>query len=327
MKYHLSYLPMLNAATGVLGSCFSDRENIIVVDHLTVHLVDPNDWEIVFVLCAETTFKIRHELDRIGNKLVLLHTSNEPGLEKYTKFFFPFWLFCVDEANRYTVKPKDIDKYPLYTYSALLGRAKDSRTVLLEELDKKNMLDQGLISYHSGTHYNAKLSRDPTHYFSNIWEWESTEIKNIFQTDINYIVNLDSTTRTVDGHFLSCLLPWKVYYSSCVSIVAETDHGGAHTFISEKTWKPILAGHPFIMYATADHTNFLESLGFEMYFKTYGDPAHVASLVADVADTIKNGNTEPFKDWEKICRHNTDAANPALWKTKLHRWLQENFVS
>ena len=324
MIFNLEYIPIVSSACNILSSCFANRQRIVAVDHLTLHTVDPNDWDIVFVLCAETTFKIRNSLDRLGDKLVLLYTSNEVGLEKYTKFFFPFWLFCVDEANRRNVSPGNFDYSPDYVYNALLGRAKDSRTSLLEKLDQKNLLERGIISYHTGAHYSPRLKKDPTPYFSNIWKWENEEIRNMFLTDINYLVRMDSTTRTQNGHFLSCLLPWRVYNDSLISIVSETDHNGSHSFLTEKTWKPMIAGHPFLFHATADHENFLESLGFEMYLKTYGDVKKITSIVSDLAHGGYKSYT--FKDWSEIAVHNRSVANPDRWKSKLHYWLLENFV-
>lgn len=328
MEYRLKYLPIIGAAAGVLGSCFSDNNRVIAVDHLTVHLIDPNDWDIVFVLCAETTFKIRLELDRLGNKLVLIHTSNETGLEKYTNFFFPHWLFCVVEANTPYNLAHTYNRLPGKTYNALLGRAKDSRTLLLEKLNSKNLLNDGIISYHPGSHYGPKLNLDPTPYYSNIWEYEELNIQHLYSNDLNYTVELDSTTRLPNGHFSSCSMPWKVYTESMVSIVAETDNIGVHSFLTEKTWKPFLAKHPVLFYATPEHETFLESLGFEMYVKTNGDPGKVASIVSDIA----HGSWEDYvqytdRNWDSIADHNHRLSNFELWRNKLHSWLYENFVN
>ena len=324
MKFKLEYIPIVSSACNILSSCFSGRQRILAVDHLTLHTVDPSDWDIVFVLCAETTFKIRHELDRLGNKLVLIYTSNEVGLEKYTRFFFPFWLLCVDEANRRNVSPNDFALTPDYVYNALLGRAKDTRTLLLEHLSNEDLIESGIISYHPGAHYGPTLKKDPTPHFSNVWEWENDEIRNIFLTDLNYLVKMDSTTRTPNGHFLSCLLPWKIYNNSLISIVSETDQIGSHSFITEKTWKPMIAGHPFLFHATTDHENFLESLGFEMYEKTYGDVKKITSMIHTMSN-LRSGEYS-FNDWTEISLHNRSIANPDKWKSKLHYWLLENFV-
>lgn len=324
MQYHLEYLPIIGAAAGILGSCFTDRDRLLAVDHLTVRNVDANDWDLVFVLCAETTYKIRSELDRLGNKLVLIHTSNEPGLEKYTKFYFPHWLFCVLESNATYNLKHEYSSLPNRVYNALLGRAKDPRTRLLKKLDSKNLLNDGIISYHPGSHYGPKLKLDPTPYYSNVWEYEETIIQSLYGNDLNYAASLDTTTRLQNGHFSSCVLPWKIYNDTMISIVGETDNTGAHVFTTEKTWKPLVAKHPVLYYATPGHEEFLESLGFEMYIKTHNDPDRLTSIVSDIA--YGGWGDYTYRNWNSIADHNCRLTNPDLWRDKLHRWLHENFV-
>lgn len=326
MKCIFEYTPIINAAAGVLSSCFSNRKNIVAVDHITVSQIDPNDWELVFVLCPETTFKIRPELDRIGNKLVLIHTSSERGLSKYTQFLFPHWLFCVEQSNYQLLGDdyRNLISSECYAYNALLGRAKDTRTVLLEKLDERKLIHEGIISYHPGSHYGPTLKLDPTPYYNFIWDWEEYEIQQLYKHDLNYITMLDSTTRLVNGHFSSCSIPWKIYDNTLVTLAAETDNEGAHSFPTEKTWKPILASHPVIFYATPGHERFLESLGFEMYFKTGSNPDTVVDVIADIA--TGGYRDYSYRDWSDIAAHNLDIANTALWKHRFRNWLQENFV-
>lgn len=325
MKYNLQYIPVVNTACGILSSCFSNRDKILVVDHVTVSDVDPNDWEIVFVICAETTFKIRQYLDRLGEKLVLIHTSDEPGLEKYTKFYFPHWLFCIIDANSYNGLDHTYVGYPTYVYNALLGRAKDPRTKLLQCIDNKGLLDKGIVSYHAGNHYGPSLKLDSAMYHSSIWKYEQQEIKTIYNNDLNYAVCLDSTTRLTNGHFSSCSMPWKVYDNTLISIVAETDNSGSHVFTTEKTWKPLLAEHPVLYYGTPRHEEFLKSLGIELYVETNGNPERVASILEDIA----SGGWKDirYRNWQDIADHNRNLCDTEQWHKRLHQWLYENFVN
>lgn len=321
MQFNFQFIPNVNAAAGVLSNCFSNRKKIIAVDHLSVCDVNPDDWELVFVLCAETTFKIRNDLDRLGDKLVLIHTSSEPGLEKYTNFFFPYWLLCVNAVNPDINTRQRSTDAPSLVYNALMGRAKDSRTMLLEQLKNSNLLHKGIVSYSPGSLYGQSLALDPSPYYNNIWEWEEPNIQKLYNTGRKYSANLDSTTKFIDGYFSSCALPWKIYDNTVITIVAETDNIGSHSFLTEKTWKPFLAKHPVIFYATQDHEKFLESLGFEMYFKTAGDPAVTANIISELAI----GGYGDYK-WDDISNHNKNAADPKIWQMRLYRWLQVNFM-
>lgn len=325
MKYNLQYIPIVSTACGILSGCFAGRNKILVVDHLTVNTVDPNDWEIVVVVCAETTFKIRPDLDRLGDKLVLIHTSSEPGLEKYTQFYFPHWLFCVMDANTPDNLHYSYSGFPSHVYNAMLGRAKDPRTKLLQCLDSHDLLEDGIVSYHPGNYYGPGLTLDPTMYYNNIWNYEQKEIKQIYSNDLNYTVQLDSTTRLPNGHFSSCNIPWRVYDNTLISVVAETDNCGSHVFTTEKTWKPLLARHPVLYYGTPGHEQFLESLGFEMYATTDGDPMRVADILKEIA----TGDWEDVRhrDWHDIAVHNKQLCDVGKWHAKLHQWLYENFVN
>jgi len=325
MKYNLQYVPFVNTACSILSSRFSNRDNVLVVDHLTVHEVDPEDWEIVFVVCAETTFKIRSSLDRLGEKLVLIHTSHEPGLDKYMKFYFPHWLFCIIDANAPSNLSYNYSGQSDYLYNAMLGRAKDPRTKLLQCLSNNDLIEDGIISYHPGNHYGPDLTLDPTPYYNNIWEYEQKEIKEVYNNDFDYVVKLDSTTRLPNGHFSSCNIPWKIYNNTSISVVAETDNYGSHVFTTEKTWKPLLAMHPVLYYGTPRHEEFLENLGFEMYIKTNSDSVRIASVLKDIA----NGGWKDFgyQYWHDIADHNRNLCDIKIWHNRLHQWLCENFVS
>ncbi len=329
MHYNLQYMPVINAAASVLSSCFAERSRIVAVDHITVSAVDPDQWDLVFVLCAETTFKIRSHLDRLGDRLVLIHTSNEPGLEKYNRFFFPHWLFCVVEANnstdisRSTLFPAYLT--PDYGYNALMGRAKDSRTVLLQQLANKNLLDHGIIGYRPGSHYSSTIDIDPTNYYSGIWKFEEPELKDLYSNELNYLVGFDSTTRFSNGHFSSCAIPWQVYKNSSITVVCETDNHGVHSFVTEKTWKPLLTRQPAIFYATPEHETFLENLGFELYAKTSGDPTVVVDILEDFIKT--KSNQYDYYTWGEKFDHNRDLCCVESWRKRFHRWLHENFVN
>jgi len=314
MRFDLEFLPMVGMAAGVLAG-LDLKHRCIAVDHLTIGRVNPSEWDQVFLLAAETTFKIRPEMERIGDKLVVIATSKEPGLDRWPYVFFPHWLTVIKENK------KDIEtKTNSFFYDALLGRAKDTRTRLLEELVKHDLLDKGLISYSPGGFYGPNLTLDASPYYNNIWEYESREIKYLYGTDLNYALTRDSTMKTNDGCFSSCRIPKKVYANSTVSLVAETDNIGNHVFVTEKTWKPLLAGRIAVIYATPGHEEFLSSFGFWFPANTNGDPAIAAKAIEDL-----HQNVDPMQSsraFETI--RNQQLADPQRWVSMLYTWLDRN---
>lgn len=68
---------------------------------------------------------------------------------------------------------------------------------------------------------------------------------------------------------------WRVpdiYYSALINVAFETrPYAWAHGSLTEKTWKPIMAGIPFIWISFPYHMQYLKSLGYRFYsFIDYG---------------------------------------------------------
>jgi hypothetical protein len=85
-------------------------------------------------------------------------------------------------------------------------------------------------------------------------------------------------------------------------------------FVTEKTWKPIVFGRPFVMYATPTHEDFLESLGFSVGTKTMGDPVLAAEAIKMMV--MGDGEIDSIHVTE-----NRRVADPHRWTSKLYSWL------
>ena len=116
MRFDLEFLPMVSTAAGVLAG-LDLKHRCIVVDHLTIGRVNPAQWDQVFLLAAETTFKIRPEMEMIGEKLVVIATSKEPGLNRWPYVFFPHWLTMIKPSQRPGIEERKNE----FFYDALLG--------------------------------------------------------------------------------------------------------------------------------------------------------------------------------------------------------------
>ena len=91
----------------------------------------------------------------------------------------------------------------------------------------------------------------------------------------------------------------KMYSNICVEIISETAHNNEE-FITEKTYKPIVLGYPFVFI----HDNFLKTIlgqGFEIF-----QPQLSSEFDNQVG---KDGKTTGGRDWEKefeTCIKNTE---------------------
>jgi hypothetical protein len=87
-----------------------------------------------------------------------------------------------------------------------------------------------------------------------------------------------------DGYFQGNSAAVKVgefwpYRDTCFSIVTETHFSNDTLFVSEKLWKPILNGHPFVVAGTPGTLAYLRSLGFHTFAPIIDE--HYDALVDD----------------------------------------------
>ena len=57
------------------------------------------------------------------------------------------------------------------------------------------------------------------------------------------------------------------YEKTFISIVTETLVQNDTLFITEKTWKPIIMGHPFMIYGNKNTLKYLKNLGYKTFDK------------------------------------------------------------
>ena len=101
------------------------------------------------------------------------------------------------------------------------------------------------------------------------------QLKEIYEKNKLY---LEEDTFLEDDVNISNLYrsaEWRVpdiFYSALINVVFETrPYAWAHGSLTEKTWKPIMAGIPFIWISFPHHMQYLKSLGYKFYsFIDYG---------------------------------------------------------
>ena len=146
------------------------------------------------------------------------------------------------------------------------------KLLLLASLIKHNLLDSGIYSCGSIDHlkylYDIFPDQFDNHVIDQLKKIELTSSDNeINNREINNIT-WAFTERDLENSFLS--------------LVTETLTEGI--FITEKTFKPIAAGHPFIILSGAGHLSELKKLGYKT-FEDFWDESY--DLEFDVITKIK----------------------------------------
>ena len=266
--------------------------------------------------------------------------------KKWTKYFIHcnYWAYdTVHNVNTFAIK-----KQRDYLFSMMIGRIlrkdrlyfvnemfrrelKDSKfftcasPILLDTLTvlerPQNSFDNGIVNNSLPLLYNAEL---------NIKEWKvsdwsmtdywSDEQKKYLELNINKIISHPFVDEK--GKKTSIFLLKKKYkethwdkiippqiYNSWINIVPE----GIDPYFSEKTYKPILAGVPFIISCMKGSDVLMKEIGFEPYYDLFDyvmpeDPFERMNFIVDQLLLLREDNhvQKLLKQQLPIIKHNQE---------------------
>jgi len=219
-----------------------------------------------------------------------LNSKSEEYFKKTHQTEFHFWN-TDDRKTNYSFltndECKDLSK-KTHKFLNLNRRLRIHRIDLLYFLWKENMLDDVLISYDSKlfTHDGLDMIRKKL----SIEEW------NDFY---HYIVH--TSPRIVDYYDIESIWGYgfetkEIYEKSLISILSETFFYEESGYLSEKIWKPIAHGHPFILIGPQNSLKFIKK---EFGFKTFHP------FINEAYDAIEDGNLRMEMIQKEIKRLNS----------------------
>lgn len=157
------------------------------------------------------------------------------------------------------------------------NRPKYHRRLIMKYLDEAGLLD---ISYYSWLIPCGK-SRDE--------EWYNDDIQWTKETDST---KLPSEIANTSNHFKIQTIPTE-YYNSFLNIVNETTH--ELTAFTEKTWRPLILGVPFLINGSKDIHKKLTECGFKLYddiidytFDSESDDEDRIKMMVSAINELKN---------------------------------------
>lgn len=151
-----------------------------------------------------------------------------------------------------------------YQYLCLNGRGRPHRADLLRKLRARSLLDNALwTNLDSG---NGSVQTLPP-------EYEVPRYSNNATTD-HYV-----KFELFNNEWGEIYLHPAPYIDTYFSLVTETVFDIPYSFRTEKTWKPIVMGHPWITVANAGFYRDMHNLGFRSY----------SHLIDESFDSIENG--------------------------------------
>ncbi len=222
-------------------------------------------------------------------------------LEKYRFVDCNYFFHAFAAADWYRGYRYCTSIYPLHqrkfkkkfiTFNRLTGGARSYRSILVAELVKKNLLNQGYVSYSLNCPQYGR-------YDNNLYD-----LVKQYQLPYDYIqecvttlnslkrkLNIDNSNEIRNDSQTLGALSYMI--DSFLHVVTETCFWEEKTHLTEKIFKPIVAKQPFVLLGCANNLEYLRSYGFKTFdqfwdesYDTIKDPMHRLQAVVNIVENI-----------------------------------------
>ena len=256
------------------------------------------------------------------NRLILVkNDSSKIGLHKLkyenftlNTFFFPhFFLSTYNHLNQYIDKDNNKNTIePDKNFLCLNRRVFFHKYQMIEELFNRGLLDETRLTWVDNYTPLKMIDLDLAHKLNiNGLEFKSIQLEG----DVMY-----GSRLSYHDEFLFTINPeW--YYKSKVDIITETMLYDEAIHITEKTYKSIYLGLPFVVSATKGHLKHLRDMGFKTFNSVINEDydeinnKHKVKHVVDAAiELCKIYNTPKVLE---ICQFNKELYSDVDFRKKI----------
>lgn len=178
---------------------------------------------------------------------------------------------AIPEKNLVTTNKKITKKILSFNH-----RAQWPRQALLHFLKNFDLLDQCYFSYHCEDRFNIgklALFEQINEIIGDTWFNDAIDVRDLFHS-IPFVIDKDlfndipkvGDTRPGINNMSTTLGVERFYQDSFCSVVLETyiDENW-DPFFTEKAFRPLAYGHPFVLHSSAGALKLLRHLGFETF--------------------------------------------------------------
>jgi hypothetical protein len=265
------------------------------------------------ILLQLTRLRIKEQVRR-GEILLLTSGDLEPG-----------WRYCKTDCYfsnivEYLENLRAHESYPQvyhkvnkpYDFLFLNGRLRPHRKYLIDAMRDRQLLDRALW-----TNLNDRVEMA----WSSQLQTDNTEPIRLLPEQYEIDRALPNMANVPGGFIKHHLFgnTWgdaevnpAAYIDTYFSVVTETIYDYPYTFRTEKIWKPMIMGHPFVAAANRGYYKDLHSAGFQTFghlidetFDQIDDPQDRANRIVDVvADICYNGAASFLESARSVCKYN-----------------------
>jgi len=185
-----------------------------------------------------------------------------------------------------------------YKFLFLNGRARPHRRQLLEKLAP--LLDSAIWSNLDNTYNTAIKLLDPKYEF------------DFYQKNATSTYSGFAKYELFNNEWGEIYLNYAPYSDTYFSLVTETVFDYPYSFRTEKIWKPIAIGHPFIVVSNAGYYRDLHQLGFqtfghvvdESFDKIDNNQDRLNRVSQVVTDLCQQDLASFIKECYNVCKYN-----------------------
>lgn len=240
----------------ILNDVRNDRCNIVILfeneGNLGVSGAWGHDIKILDAWCDEVNIPHKNVHLIHGNLLIdKLKEKNNLKINVIPISIFESWVYRESLKN---YKTEYIGSSIFLNYNR---QPRHQRLIFCCELIKNNLLEKNLVSFNTANN----LTYDGGLNIIKNYDENLVETYKSFYEKENLRLFLD--TQTEDN--LANSLNIRHYDESFLSVVNETFVCEDMIFFSEKTWKPIFLGHPFILIGNPGSLKKLKEMGYKTF--------------------------------------------------------------
>ncbi len=140
-----------------------------------------------------------------------------------------------------------------YLYLSYNRQPRHHRIRFMIDLYENGLINDGLISLNK-IDYKLPYNVHP-------------DTENYFHHNTPFIIDSLPELR----YNLACNITTEDFERTFVSVVTETLADDGTLFFSEKIWKPIMVGHPFLVYGNAGSLKYLKSIGYKTFDRWFDE--------------------------------------------------------
>lgn len=222
------------------------------------------------------------------------------------------------EENGYVYSLQDelnLDKKEKHFLMYNRNTSRIHRPWFVYQLYKKNLLNNGIVSLLEIDDYTDFMKRKLN---SSLDELDLTveDVNGLINNTPNfYPLKIEESDSEIVSNYHNFLSRKDEYEKTYFSIVSETDVYTTHRFLTEKTIKPIMNYHPFLILGNPGSISQLKELGFKTFSEFWNEDydnelnfkKRVDMIIKEVEFLCSKSKSEweqMLKEMEPILRHN-----------------------